>query len=273
VRPIVLQATLTAGSPTISGLPSSGLLSTANMLVGMPVCLHGQSAAQPALAQAIPAFTTLSAVGSTTATMTANATVSGSAWLVFGLEVHVDFAGYGGQGVQPGQSQPGFNTTQSQWYMGMGYMLAMDEPQYGGSKSGLLTRLGGYPFNAFAGMWGDGGWGNRGGLTSQLPPTWPRVKGSVRVDYAGGYGIGALSPQQSPPTGGSLPSNTTIPNDLTDAVNRVANLMRTLTVRGAPVKAESLSDQAYKMIAFGSPDSPEIGGVRELLSHFAERSI
>lgn len=274
IRPIMAQGTLTQGSPNITGLPSTGQQSTLNMTAGMPVCLMGQSAVALNNATAIPAWTTLNSVGTGSAVMSANAVVGGTFWLIFGLEVHLDYGGMYGQGVQPSQANPGFSAANSQLFIGSGYLLRMDDPQYAGSKSGLITRFGGGPAGAWGG-WGGGyggyggfgmGYGNRGGLTASLPPVWERYPGSVRVDCAAGWGLGAV-------VGGNLPSGTALPAELTDACNKVVSLMRAITVVGAPVQNDVVSDAAFRMIAFDGGKDSQIGTIRSLLRGFRELSI
>ena len=272
-----IQGTLTQGSPTITGLPSTGYQSTASMLAGMPVCLHGQSAIQGQNAKAIPAFTTLTVTPSgTTATMSANAALSGTFYLVFGLDVYLDYGGMAGQGVQAGQAAMGFGGQPTQQFIGRDYILRVDEPLYAGSSSGLLTRWGASPgWGGWGANYGiDAGWGNRGGLTASLSPVWPRIPGSVMVNYVAGYGIGAAPPSAGTPLGGSLPAfgANTIPSALTDAVNKVANAIRVMTVRGAPPQADALGEQAFRMLSY-EPAGSELGTVRGTLVRFRDQAV
>lgn len=275
VRPIIMQGTLTQGSPNITGLASSGDMSTVNLMVRMPVTLHGQSAYGGNNYTAIPAFTNLLTVGSTTATMTANAALSGTFLLVFGLSVYLDFGALGGQGVNPQQALPGFAAPNSQIFMGSDYILKVDEGYpwgggvSGGSESGILQRIGGAgsQWGAWAGWgFGDMGWGNRGGLTTVMPPVWPRSFGSIRIDYAPGWGVGAAPPN------GSLPSPCSIPNDLTEAVCKVAAFMLSIAPAGVPIQAQAVGESVLRMISYQTTDSPEIGTIRDMLRRYRDRA-
>lgn len=258
IRPVYATATLTAGSPIITGLTTTQV---SNILVGSPVTLTGAAPAGALTPNcAIPAFTTILSKSGTTATMSANAVTGGSIPLIFGLAVFFSPLG------RYGNSPYGFPAS-SQMFDGLNYSLVRDEPSTGGSKTGLLKWIGfGFAGSAFGwGGWGfDGGYGGkRGGLTANLPGIWPRYPGSVQVSYCPGYGVGG-----SPPGTGVLPANSTLPADLMYAVNAIAAWIRVTVPEGVPIDSTALGRDVIRQIESDAVGEPSIGSVRAILARY-----
>jgi hypothetical protein len=243
---VSLQGTLTAGSPVVTGLSS-----TSALLAGMP-CVVGVSSAVQA---AVPSGAVISSVGSGQVTLSANATTTGSFPLVFGLAVWMDSGGLAGDGVQAFLAN-------TQLYLGKDYVLQRDQPD-GSSKSGILKRLGG----GLTGSTLD--WFTelpRGTLSYRLSPVWPRGYGNVKVVFTAGLGFGA-------PAGGTLPPTTTIPFELTQAVNQVASWMRVVAPTGAPLDATSLERQGLAMLQGENPRAAGWQTTLGILRRYREQSF
>ncbi len=275
LRPVLLAGTLTSGSPVVANLTGSGPYSTAQLFLGQTVAVTGAAAAN--LRTALPPFTTLTALTAPSATLSQNATQSGTVPLIFGLDVYIDFAGNYGFGLNAFQNGPG---NSSRLYAGLDYAPEVDATD-GSSKAGLLILLGqsGYGGGLWSlaplgwGFGGMGGYGPYGGpLTQCMPPVWPTFPGSVRVDYTAGYGVGAAAPPN-----GRLPASTTIPADLTGAVNAVASWMWNAADAGL-VQTNSESYQGYtRGLADAARDGLQkataLGDTRSILSHYVEVPI
>lgn len=270
LRPVLLTGTLAAGSNQVTNLIGGGPYSPAQLTIGQSVAVTGAAAAN--LRTGLPPFTALTAYDSTTltATLSNNATVSGTVPLIFGLDVYIDFGGNYGFGLNAFQNGP---NNSSRLYAGLDYAPEIDAPD-GSCQSGLLFLIGqsGYggglwslaPFG-----WGMGGYGPYGGpLTQALPPEWPTFPGSIRVDYTAGLGVGAVAPS------GTLPSSTTIPTDLTAAVTAVATWMWRNADTGL-LTIQSESFQGYQGSLVGSATAglqkaTELGSTRDILSRYVE---
>jgi len=270
-RPIRLQlltGTLTSGSSIITGLAVNGPYDPANIMVGSPVSITGATPSpNNATLGAIPAFTTILSSTSTTATMSANATASGTFPLCFGLTVFLDFGGYYGAGLNAFQNGPG---NSSQLYIARDYAVKIDQPD-GTSKCGLLALIGGggwggASLGAFLAGGNAWGWGGRRNLSANLPPVWPKYPGCVKVQYVAGLGVGATAP------GGTLPANTTLPVELTYCCNTLVAWMRTMTPVGIPVDVSTMAKQVADTLNLETSKSPELGSVRGILVRYREQA-
>lgn len=271
-----LNGTIISGQPTITGLSS-----TSNLFAGMPV-LQAIGTANNATTQPFPNGVTIASVDSASqVTFTGNATQTlTNVPFLFGLAVWLDMRGSYGDGVGSDPSGPFGPLTLLN--AGLNYALQRDQPD-GSSKSGKLTRLGsligplgmGGAWNSYGSAWG--GFAGRGTLTSPLPPLWGKwPPGSVKVVYAAGLGYGAAAPSAAQPLGGKLPETTTLPYDLTMAVNAVATWMWR-NVDSGLIQMQSESFQGYNASLATAVDAlktdSELGSTRQILSRFRKVAL
>ena len=270
VRCYTLTGNITNGAATITGLSS-----TSNLVVGMPV-LQAISQNNPVTTQPFPnGVTILSVDSSSQVTLTGNCTAASQSGLpfVFGLAMWIDFEGSYGDGI--GSSSDGPFGTATLRYLGRDYSLQRDQPD-GTSKSGKLTCLIGFwGLSSIAGSgWGWGwagggyGWSANGNipLSVGLKPQYPTFPpGSVKVVYCAGLGVGATAPD------GQLPTNTTIPADLTAATNMLAAWIYNNTDSGG-IQYQSESYQGYNESVAQAVDwlktEGDLGHARRLLSRY-----
>ena len=276
LRPVLLTGDLTAGSPTISNLAGTLMYTPSQLFVGQTVAVTGAAAAN--LRTSIPPFTTITAATSTTATMSQNAAVSGTAVpLIFGLDVYIDFGGNYGFGNNAFRNGP---SNSSRLFAGLDYAPEIDQPD-GTCKSGLLVLFGQSGFGSGLSSlvplgWGYGnvsGYGPYGGpLTTAMPPLWPTYPGSVRVDYTAGLGIGAKAPR------GPLPVNTTLPQDLVTACITLTIYMFQYVSTGM-IQVQSTSFQGYTQHLVRSTskntlgNAEDLGKTRDILSRYIEIAV
>lgn len=263
-----LTGNIQNGQPTITGLSS-----TSNLIAGMPV-LQAIGSNGPATQPFPNGVTILSIDSATQVTLTGNATATQTGVpFIFGLALWYDPQGSYGDGIGSDPTGP-FGET-SLLRAGLDYALQRDQPD-GSSKSGKLTRLASaFGFLGMAGDWGSFGsaWGglqSRGTLSGPLKPLWPSFPpGSVKAVYAAGLGQGSGA-------GTLLPSNTTIPADLTSAVNAVAAWMFNNADTGL-VQIQSENFQGYGSSLAQALDAlkseGELGTTRQTLSHFRKVTI
>lgn len=170
------SCTLTLGSPTVGGLTD-----VSDIYVGMPaVSFSTTSSTNP-----LPQGCAVAAVSSPPAsvTLTANANLSGTFTVTFGLAVWLDMRGFYGDGAGVAGGGAGPFAQSTQMTLGIDYALKRDTLG-GRSRSGILTRLGGGP----TGFMVDWPWQwRRGSLTATLPPAWPDGQGYIKVTYWAGY--------------------------------------------------------------------------------------
>jgi hypothetical protein len=270
----VFTGTLTNGAATFTSMvavtpypvAANGTVQTGtqNLMVGMPAAIVASSGPNATLA-ALPILTNIKSVDSPTqVTLNNNATVSGTFNIVFGLDVYIDASsGYG--------DSAGAFQAPTQMFLGNNYILKRDGND-GSSHRALIQRTGGGPFGV--GGWGGLGWGTApivgGGpllaLTVDALPRWPGGFGNIKVLWCAGYGTGATPPTALAPTGGSLPVNTTIPYELTDALNKIVGWDRLTTPVGIPQDLETWSKGAMHQLNGVTKATPEMMTVRATLA-------
>jgi hypothetical protein len=279
-RPVqapVFSCTLTQGSAVVNNMSllpqfryptatnGAQLSGTQNLMVGMPAAIVASSSANATLAP-IPAMTTITSLNSATSvTLSNNATQSGTFNVVFGIDVYLNpFSG------RYGDSYQAF-TQQNQLMLGLDYVLKRTSSD-GSSKSGLIQRFGSGPVGAgLFGGYGYAGGGYAGGstlmsMTATPLPRWPAGWGNVLIIWAAGIGIGALP-------GEDLPTLTTIPPEITDAVNKIAAWVRFSTPRGSPLDATALTQAAALQISAENPKDPLLGTVGATIRRFREFGV
>jgi len=261
--------TITSGQATITGLPD-----TSKLLVGMTATVAAQS---NQTVQPFPnAATIVSIDSSSQVTMSGNATANvPNVPILFGFSMWFDPNGSFGMG--PGTNPGGPYQAPQLLLQGIDYALQRDQPD-GTSGSGKVIRLASvFGFLGMGGAWNPygstwGGLNERSTLSAPLKPLWPTwPPGSFKIMYAAGLGVGAAAPTATNPNGGNLPTNTTIPYDLTTAVNGVASWMWNNASTGL-LQVTSESFQGYSMAIRPAMDalksSPELGSTRQILSRY-----
>lgn len=255
---------LVNGQATITGIPS-----TSNLLVGMPV-LQAVSSNGPAV-QPFANGTVIASVDSATqvtASSVCTAATQSGVPLVFGLAVWFDPLGSFGDGI--GSDPAGPFAASALLRAGMDYSLRRDQPD-GSSKSGMLIRLGStFGYLGMSGSWGGCGnyWSglqSRCSLSGPLPPLWPPYPhGSIQVQYAAGLGFGA-------PVGGVLPADTTLPADLTLATAALTAWMLRAAETGL-MQVQSESFGGYSVSVASAVDAlktaSELGSTRQILARY-----
>lgn len=265
----------------VNGLATiTGLSSTSNLLVGMPV-LQAIVVNSSVTTQPFPNGTTIQSVDSSsqvTLTNTCTAASQNGVLLDFGLALWYDPNGYYGDGIGSDPAGPFGPATLLR--QGLDFALQRDNPNdisgnvsksskliCLGIGSGLVGMVGTAGF--YGGFWGDGvmmGGVGRGGLSARLPPLWPRYpQGAVKAVYAAGLGAGASAPN------GLMPSSTTIPSDLTMATALLGVWMwRNADTGGMLVPNESY--QGYSGSVAPAIDAlktaAELGSIRQILSRY-----
>lgn len=250
-----LTGAVTNGLPTITGLSS-----TSNLLVGMPVVISFSPNRQTT--QPFPnGATILSIDSSSQVTLTGNATYTlASATVIFGLSLWMDPSGSFGDGLGTDPAGPFGSTTLL--YPGLDYALQRDQPD-GTSKSGKVIRLASaFGLAGMGGAWGVYGsaWAGlqaRGTLSGPLPPLWPKYPpGSLKVVYAAGL--------------------TSIPADLTAAVNAVAAWMfRNADTGLLQISSEGFQGYSSSVAQAGDAlkSDADLGSTRQLLSRWRKVAI
>lgn len=252
VRMYLVTGTLTSGSALVTGLTFANAppgATVQNTLVPGMVCTSQAATNQ------IPVNTTILSVDPALAqvTLTANALVSATAQLVFGLAVYLDTAAFAGQGYAGLTAGP-FGADK-QLFLGTDYMLDIDEPD-GSSRSGLLKRLTG-------GVGGLGGfdwpWAfqqRRGTLTAAIPPVWGKWPyGNLKVSYTAGYPLNL------------------VPDDLQAAVFSIVAWQRQQTPVGVAVDIDRMSQQVSRAISYAEDEAPQLMTARRTLAAYREVSF
>ena len=252
VRMFLATGTLTASSALVTGLTFSNAppgTTVQSVLVPGMICTSQAAATQ------IPVNTTILSVDPSLqqVTLTANALVSATAQLVFGLAVYLDTAAFAGQGYAGLTAGP-FGADK-QLFLGTDYMLDIDEPD-GSSRSGLLKRLTG-------GVGGLGGfdwpWAfqqRRGTLTAAIPPVWGKWPyGSLKASYTAG-----------------LPLNL-VPEDLQGAIFDMVAWQRQQTPVGVAVDIDRMAQQVSRAISYPEDVAPQLMTARRTLAAYREVSF
>lgn len=220
----------------------------------------GRSDGDPTLTvqTGVNSWTTVTYTGKTATSFTGCSGGTGTLSSTTGLNgvsqpsVWIDFTGNWGQRQPYNSSDAGPFSAGTIQVNGANFAVNLNRHE-DKSRSGLLTRIGGYGAGGWMGAWPS--WGGQiggiGKLSTYRLPCWPRGYGNIKVCYSAGY--------------------EDIPSDLQFAATSLVSQMARWQPVGGPLQSESLGAYSYSLLV-GSGNDMMVGEIRRILSRYQEMS-